>query len=944
MIPVIPGGWNPNNDGIFHIEQTSGDIIFLSAADTDLHCINNAYSIIHYENLKDEPTGVALPSLRIANLVYLKNELSVDKYLEEVIRGSKIIICRLLGGRSYYQYLVEALIAHIRGTEQQLILLPGYALPDPELLQLSTIQPSLYLKVQDYFLKGGKENYVNVLQLIFQQFFNLPFDVQRANAVPDVFLYHPDNGILEEDCYLNKFSREKCNIVVFAYQSHFLADNLEPLKEMVKALEKGTSEAVVLFVNNFRDPHIQSSIKELITAGGRLEVNIIVNTTSFSLKNLAEDHHGFLFSALGVPVIQAIMASTTEEVWRDHYFGLTPTDIAINVALPELDGRIITQAISFKKSLGRTPLTDSEILKYEPHVEGIQAVAELSGKYYCLSRKRNSEKNIALILPNYPTKDARLANGVGLDTPESCAEILKRLKEENYHLGDYFPSTGKEIIELLTYYVTNDMDQHFNRPYQISISKEKFDQFFLSLDGTLRSKVKQQWGNLEDSPNYHQEEIIIPGCLLGKVFLSIQPARGYHDDPKAIYHSPDLPPTYAYLAYYFWVTRIFGADAVVHIGKHGPLEWLPGKSVALGSACFPFSLLGTVPHFYPFIVNDPGEGTQAKRRTHAVILDHLIPPMTRAETYGPLVKLEHLIDEYYEAQQMDVKRATALKTEIIRLVRKNNLETDLNTKGNDVDQLLVKLDSYICDLKEAQIRDGLHIFGRPPEGEQLIDLLIALHRIPSPKKPGITQALAQDFQLEWDPLTVDTATVFQDAFNGMYCRNYGDVVEQLELMARELVRKALDGKMEAVNGKISEVLQEILNSTFPKVSAAKDELSNLMKGLEGAYVPSGPSGAPTRGNIDILPTGRNFYSVDVRCIPTPTAYRLGEKSAVLIIERYLQEHGEYPETIGVSVWGTSTMRTGGDDIAQAFALMGVRPVWKDANRRVTDFEVISLLQ
>jgi cobaltochelatase CobN len=917
LIPTIPGGWNPNAEGVFHIQQTPGDIVFLSSADTEIHSLNNAYREIHQ-------SAANIPTLRIANLVYLKQELTIDKYVEEVIGEAKLVVCRLLGGRNYYPYLFEAISITCEQKNIPVLFLPGYDAPDIELLNSSTVEANIADTVWKYLCAGGKQNLINCLKYIFNAIFKQPFELRPPQRIADLFLFHPDKGIISQE---EQISNRLPNVAILVYQTHYLADNLEPVHYLASQLKD--CNPVIAFVNNLRDQHTCDALYDLLTNNGTRVIDVIINTTSFSIKSLNDtEDDNFIFRKINAPVIQAIFASCTKEIWQDNLFGLTPTDVAMNIALPEIDGRIITTAVSFKSSLGKDALTDSDILKYSTHPEGCDEVLEFTRRWITLKYKDNNKKNIALIMPNYPNKDSRLANGVGLDTPASIVNILHALKEHDYHAGDYIPADSAELITLITHYVTNDIS--YDKPYQVSISSEQFYRYYHQFSPVLREKVSQQWGRPEDSPNYNDGEFIIPGFLLGSIFVSIQPSRGYNQDAKAIYHSPDLAPTYAYLAYYFWVNNVFNADAVVHVGKHGNLEWLPGKSVALSKeTCFPAALLNPVPHFYPFIVNDPGEGTQAKRRNHAVIIDHLIPPMTRAESYGALTKLEHLIDEYYEAFNIDPKRTASIKIQIKQLVKEADLETDL--QSSDIDELLVKLDGYLCELKEAQIRDGLHILGQAPEGEQLTDLLVALHRVPVSGQPGITQSLAKELGLSFDPLNCDYATPFTSFEN---CRTYGDAVEVLEQMAKSM----LSGET-APNAHCKFILED----TLPKIWRTTEEISNLLKGLNGLYIPSGPSGAPTRGRLDVLPTGRNFYSVDVRSIPTQTAYNLGLKSANLIIDRYMQEHGDYPESIGLSVWGTSTMRTGGDDIAQAFALMGVKPVWQAANRRVSDFEIIPLI-
>ncbi|MBG1261907.1 cobaltochelatase subunit CobN, partial [Nostoc commune] len=450
----------------------------------------------------------------------------------------------------------------------------------------------------------------------------------------------------------------------------------------------------------------------------------------------------------------------------------------------------------------------------------------------------------------------------------------------------------------------------------------------------------------------------VPGIQLGNIFVGIQPPRGYDNDPSLNYHAPDLEPTHAYLAFYYWVRECFGADAVVHVGKHGNLEWLPGKSVALSSNCYPEVAFGALPHLYPFIVNDPGEGSQAKRRAQAVIIDHLTPPMTRAELYGSLQQLENLIDEYYEADSLDPSRLPVIRDRIHELVIKENLHLDLGIQNQteifDSESLILNsIGGYLCELKEAQIRDGLHIFGQCPQGRQLRDLIVAIARIPNRHSSGITRAIAQDWGLDFDPLTADLSMPSGEysIVNGTECRTLGDIVEVLEEHAALLVEQLInqDSCTDAIH-RVSPPSKDAMNrvSTWirdrllPALQQTDQEITHLLHGLDGGYVPSAPSGAPTRGRPEVLPTGRNFYSVDIRAIPTETAWDIGRKAAETLVEYYTQEHGEYPKTLGLSLWGTATMRTGGDDIAEALALLGVQPVWDGAARRVVDFEILPL--
>lgn len=936
LISTIPGGWNPNDEGVFYIDQSPGDIVFLSSADSDLFMMNNAYKLMHdsVENI---------PSFRFANLSYFKQELTIDTYIEEVISMAKIVVLKLLGGKAYYNYLCEAVSQCCEENDIQLLFLPGDNKPDLELMQSSNVSLKSINTVWQYIQTGGIENCLSALQLISNKISDLELTPKAIQTIPDLFLYHPSTGIYNRAIQ----KKEKKQTVIFGYRSYYLSNNLDPIHCLINALEKQGISAIALMAAGYREHDIQQQIFDLLQSHQIENPKIIINTTGFSVQGF-HDTTQSIFDVLNVPVIQAIMGSCNRDSWVDSDFGLPPTDIAMNIALPEVDGKIISKVISFKEAIQKDVLTDSEVVSYVADSEGCEFVAQMAKTWINLQQKENAEKKIALVLPNYPNKNSRLANGVGLDTPQSTLQILAQLARENYGLASDYPKTTNELINQLTNTVTNSLESinSLNERHTIKLDEVIFYQYYNQLSQILRSKIEAQWGDPKTSPNYQKGHFLIPGFVSKNIFVSIQPSRGYNLDLQASYHSPDLPPPHAYLAYYIWLQYEFNADALVHIGKHGNLEWLPGKSTALSKeTCFPAAILGPIPHFYPFIINDPGEGTQAKRRNQAIVLDHLIPPMTRAESYGDLLKLELLIDEFYEAALVDKKRATLIKTKIESLVNDTHLKTDLNQDGKDIDALLEVIDGYLCELKESQIRGGLHILGKLPNHEKLVDLIVALHRLPQGNLNGITQSLAKDLQLDFDPIDVTYSEVLDKDVLGIYCRTYGQVVELLEHKSKNLIYQLLNGNTnENIGIHTQQILYYIEQHTLPVLKQTNNEIGHLVKGLNGQYVPAGGSGAPTRGRLDILPTGRNFYSVDVRTIPSETAYELGKKSAQNIIDRYLQENGEYPTSIGLSVWGTSTMRTSGDDIAQALALLGVQPIWQGSNRRVKDFIVLSTLE
>ncbi|WP_431190530.1 cobaltochelatase subunit CobN, partial [Bauldia litoralis] len=491
---------------------------------------------------------------------------------------------------------------------------------------------------------------------------------------------------------------------------------------------------------------------------------------------------------------------------------------------------------------------------------------------------------------------------------------------------------------------------------RIGLAIADYQAFFDALPEEIREALTERWGAPEDDPHFSDGVFHLAIHRFGNVVVGVQPARGYNIDPKATYHDPDLVPPHHYLAFYAWLRQDFGVDAMVHVGKHGNLEWLPGKALGLSRTCWPEVALGATPLVYPFIVNDPGEGAQAKRRASAVIVDHLMPAMTRAEIHGPLAELETLIDEYYLAAGVDQRRRDWLENEIITTAERHGLDRDLGLVRDAAGDALQTLDAHLCELKEMQIRDGLHILGTAPEGRQRIDTLVAIARVPRSGERAcdrsLHRALAEDLGLgDFDPLDCDLGSAWSGprpevlaAVSGTPWRTAGDTVERLETLAAALVPgEAVAGITSADMPAASAVLDWIASELAPSLdSSGHAETAAVQACLAGRFVPPGPSGAPTRGRPDVIPTGRNFYSVDVRAVPTAAAWALGRAAADALALRYFHDHGEWPKSIALSAWSTSNMRTGGDDIAQVLALLGAEPQWQQGTGRVTGFRVMAL--
>ncbi len=878
------------------VQQNPSSIVILSLADSDIQTLANS--------LLELPGD--FPTIRALNLLKLKQEFVIDDYATRVLAHARVIVLRILGGISYWSYGLEVVKDTVAKSGAALFVLPGDDQKDPLLMSHSNMPQDEVEKLWEYFVEGGKENLLNGLKFLADCCFSKSYNPPRAQIIPKIGIYR-SSGITN-------------SVAIIFYRAHFLSGNLAIVDAVVQSLAKHNLSTIAIYVSSLRDRQVQLELLSLLQ-----DTQIILNTTSFALAQLGkEEMSSQLWHELNLPILQVILAGSQEKQWLNNPLGLTPSDLAMNVVLPEVDGRIITRAISFKEPKKWHPQLETEIIMYKPRTDRVDFIADLTLNWLKLKNAATNQRKIALVLANYPPREGRIANGVGLDTPQSCLEILQALSLVGYDLGK-LPVSSEDLINQL-------------RNSSIGIEVDQYLKYFHKLPPAVIEAVLLRWGTLKD----YCDQISFTGLQFGNVLVAIQPSRGYENDPNLNYHAPDLEPTHQYLAYYYWLRECFGAHAIVHVGKHGNLEWLPGKAVALCEQCYPEIALGPLPHFYPFIVNDPGEGTQAKRRASAVILDHLTPPMTRAELYGDLQKLEFLIDEYYQAELLDPKRIKIISTKIKQLLKTSQIE--LPTKGSSsFTSFLTSTDSYLCELKESQIRDGLHILGRPPTGTQLRDLIVAIARYPCWQRTGLIGAIALDLGLNFNPLIRDKAEIFDMAHCEFLkdCRIVGDVLTALEDHAQELVAKIMAAEPLSDLGEYTQKEADWIRDTLlPALLKSEQEISNLIAGLDGQYIPAGPSGAPTRGRPDVLPTGRNFFSVDIRSIPTETAWDMGKKAAEMLIERYTQENGSYPTSLAISIWGTATMRNAGEDVAQVLALLGVQPVWDGPSRRVVDFEIL----
>ncbi|WP_018907815.1 cobaltochelatase subunit CobN [Salinispora arenicola] len=916
-------------------------ILLLSTADTDLLAARASGADYRLAN----PTRVAVDAVA------------------ELLEGVDLAVVRLLGGRAAWPDGLAAVLASGVPT----VLLGGENVPDAELTAASTVPSGVTTQALSYLAEGGPENLAQLARFLSDTVLLTGEGFAPPAPTPAYGLY----GERPAD-------PDRPTVGIVFYRAHALAGNTAFVDTLADAVQAAGGNALPIFCGSLRGLTAGAGPLGLFARCDALLVTVLAagGTVAADAAGGGDEDAWDVgaLAALDMPVIQALCLTSTREQWTGSDAGLSPLDAAMQVAIPEFDGRIVTVPFSFK-------LIDADGLSvYAPDPERAARVAGIAVRQARLRHVPNADKRVALVLSSYPTKHSRVGNAVGLDTPASAVRLLAALAAAGYDLGETpVPDDGDALIHALI--AAGGHDVEWLTPEQLAaagarVPQETYRRWFDETPAQLRAAMVNHWGEPPGELYTDGGDIVLAGLRFGNVVLLIQPPRGFGENPIAIYHDPDLPPSHHYLAAYQWLAAPataggFGADAVVHLGKHGTLEWLPGKGLGLAADCAPDAVLGDLPLVYPFIVNDPGEGTQAKRRAHAVIVDHLVPPMARAETYGDLAKLEQLLDEYATVQALDPAKVPVVRGQIWELVRAAELHHDLHQAqmpaADDFDDFVLHLDGYLCEVKDVQIRDGLHVLAAAPVGEARVNLVLAVLRAPqvwggTRALPGLRQALAASYGLDEAALLavpgerVTVPAALSEAVDGP-AATAADAVDLIDGLARRLAvgMETLGwpaGQAEAVVGEITgraipdaaAVLRFAATELVPRLDRTTDELAHTLAALDGRFVPPGPSGSPTRGLVNVLPTGRNFYSVDPKAIPSRNAWDVGVALADSLLARHLADTGAYPRSVGLTVWGTSAMRTQGDDIAEVLALLGCRPTWDDRSRRVTGVEVVPLAE
>jgi cobaltochelatase CobN len=852
----------------------------------------------------------------------------VDGELDELVGAADIVVVRILGGYRAWQDGIDALEAGGVPT----VVVSGEQSPDAELMGHSTTPAGVALQSHVYLAQGGVENLRQLHAFLCDTLLMTGFGFAPPATTPNW-------GVLEHASAHDGGP----TVAVLYYRAQHLAGNTGYIEALCRAIEVAGGTPLPVFCASLRTADAEllellgtadALVTTVLAAGGSTPATVSAggNDDTWNVAHLA---------ALDIPILQGLCLTSSRSRWQNNDDGMSPLDVATQVAVPEFDGRIITVPFSFKE------IDDEGLISYVADPERCARVAGLAVRHARLRAIAAPQKRVALVFSAYPTKHARIGNAVGLDTPASAVALLRAMREHGYRIDD-IPGVdsgdGDALIHALIERGGQDAawltdGQLAGNP--IRIPAKEYRDWFATLPAELTDAMVEHWGPppgdlFVDRSADPDGEIVIAAMQAGNVVLMVQPPRGFGENPVAIYHDPDLPPSHHYLAAYRWLDAEFGADAAVHLGKHGNLEWLPGKTLGMSAACGTDAALGDLPLIYPFLVNDPGEGTQAKRRAHATLVDHLIPPMARAETYGDIARLEQLLDEHANIAALDPGKLPAIRQQIWTLMRAAKMDHDLGLEDrpdeDSFDDMLLHVDGWLCEIKDVQIRDGLHILGQKPTGEAQIDLVLAILRARQlfggdQSVPGLRQALG----------------LAEDGHDER------GAVDAAEAQARELVVALADsgwdpGAVDAItdNADVAAILQFAANEVVPRLAGTAAEIPQILRALDGRFIAAGPSGSPLRGLVNVLPTGRNFYSVDPKAVPSRLAWETGVAMADSLLARYREDHGDWPRSVGLSVWGTSAMRTAGDDIAEVLALLGVRPVWDDASRRVVNLSPIPL--
>ena len=861
---------------------------------------------------------------------------------EEKLRGSALVMIRFMGNTIRTKFWTACM--HFLSREGIPYYMDAAGSAEEECIERVAAKDIEAMKAYSFY--GGLTNYKNLwlyARSLFDQ--GMP-DAEPPSPICWAGIYHPGMAkkfMTDLSMYEKAFLQAgRPTLGLLFYRDEWIWDDLHYQKAFIEEAERQGLNVIAVFTNGLPDPKlgmptIREVFEKYFMKEGKPLVDVIVNVMKFSFTTSGSISIKAL-EEMGVPVLEAYSLIAPKEEWEASPEGMNAMEISISVTMPEFDGIIHGMPIAAKHVK-----EDGEV-EYLPIPERMRAMVSRAGAWARLHRKPNAEKKIAIIFHNYPPKNSNIGSAYGLDSIESVRRLLGFMKEAGYQV-DFIPEDTETFMKRLTAQATNDLSMLTEEQEAAcqKVPKKLYCDFFDTFPEETRRQMEKDWGKAPGRVMTTESgDILVPGLMDGHIFLTVQAPRGYGFDAAKIYHDPFIAPTHQYLAYYQWIRDVWGADAVVHVGTHGNLEWLPGKSAGMDRGSYPDLALGSLPNIYPYHMTITGEGIQAKRRGGACLVDHLPAPMEEAGTYEELAELEQAMDEYAHFEKSEPETAKRLVPRIRELAEKASLDGEVPYTEADLAGYLSRLHCYIEDLKNSECHVGLHILGEMPKGETLIHEILALLRLPNGDIPSICELLAEEEGTSVDTLVGQAQTLYPNGLTG------GEWMARLQRKAEGLVRKLAELHFDKEKAKAlgtereQPLLRFVCEEVYPRLAETKKEMEHTLRGLSARYIVPGISGSPHAGGVSLLPAGVNFYGIDPRRLPTKTAWEVGKELGDQVISQYIESEGRYPESVGMVFWSGANMRSHGQCIAEFLYLMGIRPIWEPGSLYVKRLEPIPL--
>jgi len=783
--------------------------------------------------------------------------------------------------------------------------------------------------------------------------------------------------------YLEWYRPRKAPTVGVVFSRHYwVNDNMETEDMLIRELEAQGLNVIPAFSYATRDEELGSKgvaevVEDYFIDDGRPRIDAMLKLQMFFMaRHAGQDvsdtsvaHRGVdLLKRLDVPVFQPVSSlNRTAAEWEEDTQGLG-SDISWSIAMPEFEGLIEPVLVGLagrEEDMGTT-------LRYRmPVEERCRKVVRRLVNWIELRNKPVAERKVAFLLNNNPcaSVEASVGGGAHLDTLESVVWVMRQMREAGYDVEP--PPDGKALIDTImerkaiSEFRWTTVDEIVSKGGALAlVSTEEYEQWFNTLSARVRKRINGAWGeppgqemNGMPAAMVYDGHIVVTGVQYGNAVVCVQPKRGCagsrcDGQVCKILHDPDVPPPHQYMATYRYLENQFGVDVVVHVGTHGNLEFLPGKGTGLSGNCYPDIAIGDMPHLYIYNADNPPEGTIAKRRSYATLVDHMQTVMVQGGLYEGLEELAQYLGEYEQASISDPARAHALEHLIREAIVKTNL--DKETRLHDempFEEVARAAHEALSLVRNTQIQDGMHIFGELPEDDRRVDFINSILRYDAGEEASLRRVLASMMGLELADLLED-----QGKMCPAYNKSHGELLEEVNARARAFIRGVLGGNGSDTEGLATEVLGSTLR--YPEYASQlrslrervldldlrisqSREIDSLLHGFDGGYIPAGPSGLITRGRDDVLPTGRNFYSLDPQRVPTRAAWEIGKRLAEAVIEKHTREEGRIPENVAMYWMCNDIMWADGEGMAQIMHLIGVRPVWQP-NGRMKGTEVIPL--